>query len=52
MILAGGITPKNAAQAVLELRPSALDVASGAEISPGIKDPQKVSALLTACRTS
>lgn len=52
MILAGGITPKNAERAVSELHPSALDVASGAEISPGIKDPKKVGALVAACRNA
>jgi len=48
LILAGGITPQNAAQAAATVRPAALDVASGAEISPGIKDFAKVSALLAA----
>lgn len=49
LILAGGITPDNAAHAVAEVRPVALDVASGAEISPGVKDFGKVAALLAAC---
>ena len=49
MILAGGITPDNAALAAVEVRPCALDVASGAEISPGVKDFGKVAALLEAC---
>jgi phosphoribosylanthranilate isomerase len=49
MILAGGITPENAGHAVVEVRPVALDVASGAEISPGVKDFNKVAALLEAC---
>jgi phosphoribosylanthranilate isomerase len=48
IILAGGITPENAALAAGTIRPAALDVASGAEIFPGIKDFAKVSALLTA----
>ncbi len=51
MILAGGITPLNAASAVGEVAPAALDVASGAEISPGVKDFEKVEALLAACRS-
>lgn len=51
MILAGGITPDNAALAVVNVRPIALDVASGAEISPGVKDFGKVAALLRACDT-
>jgi phosphoribosylanthranilate isomerase len=48
LILAGGITPENAAHAAVSVRPSALDVASGAEISPGVKDFDKVAALLAA----
>jgi phosphoribosylanthranilate isomerase len=48
LILAGGITPQNATLAAATVRPSALDVASGAETSPGIKDFAKVSALLAA----
>lgn len=50
MILAGGITSANARQAVSEVGPAALDVASGAELSPGVKDFVKVKALLEACR--
>jgi len=52
VILAGGIVPENAADAAAVVRPAALDVASGAEISPGIKDFQKVAALLAAIRTN
>jgi phosphoribosylanthranilate isomerase len=48
LILAGGIVPENAALAVAQVRPVAIDVASGAESSPGIKDFTKVSALLAA----
>jgi phosphoribosylanthranilate isomerase len=50
IILAGGITPENAALAADAVQPAALDVASGAELSPGIKDFDKVSALLTALK--
>lgn len=46
VILAGGIVPENAALAASTVKPAALDVASGAELSPGIKDFDKVSALL------
>lgn len=46
VLLAGGITPENAAQAISEVHPSALDVASGSEITPGIKDLEKVKKLL------
>jgi phosphoribosylanthranilate isomerase len=48
MLLAGGIVPGNAGLAVMSVQPAALDIASGAEISPGIKDFQKVAAFLTA----
>lgn len=49
LILAGGIVPENAAAAIAAVRPAALDVASGAELSPGVKDFTKVAALLRAC---
>ncbi len=48
MLLAGGIVPENAGLAAMSVQPAALDVASGAEISPGIKDFKKVAAFLTA----
>jgi phosphoribosylanthranilate isomerase len=48
LILAGGITPENAALAAGTVHPAALDVASGAELAPGIKDFGKVAALLAA----
>ncbi len=50
LILAGGITAENAAAAATLVGPAALDVASGAEISPGIKDFSKVAALLAALK--
>lgn len=45
LILAGGITPENIAEAIQAVRPAALDVASGAELRPGVKDFGKVAAL-------
>lgn len=48
LVLAGGITPANAADAVAFVKPAALDVASGAEHAPGVKDFEKVAALLAA----
>ncbi len=48
VILAGGIVPENAAMAAATVCPCALDVASGAELSPGIKDFKKIAALLAA----
>lgn len=50
LVLAGGIVPENAARAAATVRPAALDVASGAELTPGHKDFTKVAALLAALR--
>lgn len=44
-LLAGGITPENVALAISTVRPDAIDVASGVESSPGIKDPRKLEEL-------
>jgi phosphoribosylanthranilate isomerase len=50
VILAGGIVPENAALAAMSVQPAALDIASGAELSPGVKDFQKVAAFLSALK--
>jgi phosphoribosylanthranilate isomerase len=42
IILAGGLTPKNAQQAVNQVNPYALDVSSGVESAKGIKDIEKI----------
>lgn len=52
VLLAGGITPDNASDAIKAVHPAALDIASGAEISPGLKDFNKVRSLLAACHAS
>ncbi len=45
VLLAGGITPQNAAEAIATVHPAAIDIASGAETSPGMKDFEKVKSL-------
>jgi phosphoribosylanthranilate isomerase len=50
LMLAGGLTPENVAEAIRAVRPHAIDVSSGVESLPGRKDPEKVKAFLRAAR--
>jgi phosphoribosylanthranilate isomerase len=48
VILAGGLTPENVAEAIRVGRPDAVDTASGVESAPGVKDLEKVRAFVAA----
>jgi phosphoribosylanthranilate isomerase len=48
ILLAGGLTPENVAEAILAVRPYAVDVTSGVESKPGKKDPAKLRAFFEA----
>ncbi len=52
IILAGGLTPENVAQAITTVQPQAVDTASGTEAAPGKKDPAKLKAFFRAVRES
>ena len=51
-VLAGGLDPSNVAAAVANVQPWAVDVATGVEAAPGIKDPAKLAAFVAAARGS
>ncbi len=50
VFLAGGLTPENAGAVAREYRPFALDVSSGVEASPGLKDAARVKAFIQSVR--
>lgn len=50
LLLSGGLTTANVAEAIATVGPWAVDVASGVEASPGVKDPDRLRAFVAAVR--
>ncbi|MFN3495196.1 MAG: phosphoribosylanthranilate isomerase [Hydrogenophaga sp.] len=52
LVLSGGLTPANVTDGIRRVRPWAVDVSSGVEVSKGIKDPAKLLAFVAAVRAA
>jgi phosphoribosylanthranilate isomerase len=52
VVLSGGLSVQNATDAVVRVRPYAVDISSGVEQGKGIKDPRKIAAFIAAVRAA
>ena len=52
VFLAGGLRPENVKESIRSVRPYAVDVSSGIELSPGIKDHNKMEEFVNAVKNA
>src|SRR5205807_2657565 len=52
LLLAGGLNPENVTDAIAQVRPWGVDVATGVESAPGRKDPRKLRLFLAAAKAT
>jgi len=52
LLLAGGLDPENVSDAIAQVRPWGVDVASGVEASPGKKDPRKLRTFIANAKAA
>ncbi|MPV86723.1 phosphoribosylanthranilate isomerase [Ostreibacterium oceani] len=52
LVIAGGLTPDNVQPVISQVKPYAVDVSSGVESSPGIKDKEKIARFVTAVKSA
>lgn len=52
LILAGGLNPANVGEGIQRLQPIAVDVSSGVESAPGVKDPEKMQRFIDAAKAT
>jgi len=52
LILAGGLTPMNVAEAIATVKPWGVDVSTGVEVEPGVKDPRRVLAFVRRAKAA